>query len=73
LLGAGADVNAKNADGVTALWIAAYGGHRDAVEALLAAGADPNVKAKDFTVLKAAMGKGHGDIAEVLKKAGAKE
>jgi len=44
LIFAGADINAKGADGKTALMFAAYGGHVDVVQALLDAGADINAK-----------------------------
>jgi serine/threonine-protein phosphatase 6 regulatory ankyrin repeat subunit B len=44
LLAAGADVNAKDKDGVTALMWASQGGHITVVQALLAAKADVNAK-----------------------------
>ncbi|MDA2938760.1 ankyrin repeat domain-containing protein, partial [Acidobacteria bacterium AH-259-A15] len=44
LLRAGADVNAKDAAGFTALRYAALRGYTSAVETLLEAGADVNVK-----------------------------
>lgn len=42
LLAAGVDVDAPNKRGLSALGEAVAGGHVDAAEALLAAGADPN-------------------------------
>ena len=47
LLTRGADVNAKNKKGETALMGAAWYGHTTIVEALLKAGADTDVKAKN--------------------------
>ena len=44
LLAKGADVNAKNNDGVTALMVASENGHLDVVQALLAKGAEVNAK-----------------------------
>jgi ankyrin repeat protein len=41
-LAAGADCNALNADGATALMLAAHGGQLDVVCALIGAGADVN-------------------------------
>jgi len=52
---------------------AAHENHLDIVEALLTAGADPNIKARHgMTALKAAKEMGFGEIVERLKKAGAK-
>ena len=44
LLAGGADVNTKNSDGVTALWIAAAKGHTDIVKTLLEKGVDVNIE-----------------------------
>jgi hypothetical protein len=44
LIAAGADVNHVTGSGATALGVAAYGGHEDAVRVLLAAGAKPDVR-----------------------------
>lgn len=46
LLDKGADVNAKNNGGYTALWWASFNGHADIVKLLIENGADINVKAK---------------------------
>ena len=40
-----ANVNAQRRDGMTALHAAAYRGHLRVIEALLRAGADPNIRA----------------------------
>ncbi|MFA5106679.1 MAG: ankyrin repeat domain-containing protein, partial [Candidatus Micrarchaeia archaeon] len=45
-LAAGADVNAKDRDGYTALMVASYWGHMDIVKLLIAAGADVNAKSE---------------------------
>ncbi len=82
LLDVGADVNAKTNDGVTALILAAStsepgpteSSRTDNVRALLDAGADLEAKDKEgSTALMTAEDEGHTEIAEVLRKAGAKE
>jgi ankyrin repeat protein len=53
---------------------AASEGRTDAVQALLAKGADENAKRDDGgTALMTAKKKGHKEIVQLLKKAGAKE
>jgi uncharacterized protein len=47
LLEAGADVNGRRRDGMTALHAAAYRGHTDVMRRLLAQGADPTIRAND--------------------------
>jgi hypothetical protein len=47
LLAKGAELNAKNNDGVTALIVASGNGHLDVVQALLAKGAELNAKNND--------------------------
>ena len=47
LINAGADVNAQDDDGWTALVHAASGGHAQVVSLLLMAGADPNIRTRD--------------------------
>jgi len=72
LLAAGADVDAKNNYGWTALHYAAAYGHADVVELLLEAGAD--IKAKNNsggTALHYAAAYGHADVVELLVSAGA--
>jgi len=54
--------------------MAAQNGHTEVVEALLGKGANVNAKDNDgATALMAAVHKGHTDIVQLLKKAGAKE
>ena len=66
LLAAGADVNAKNKRGNTALHWAAGNGHVPAIEALLAAGAEPDVKNRNGnTPLDVAIGQGGHAAARV--------
>lgn len=74
LSGQGADVNATDDNGNTALLEAARYGHDDVVRALLAAGA--NIKARDKdgkTALMLAVQGGHDDVVRALKQAGAVE
>jgi ankyrin repeat protein len=72
MLGGGADVNARDRHGQTALMLAAHRGHREVVEVLVAAGADLNVAAKfNLTALMLAIVAGHPDVARVLARAGA--
>ncbi len=77
-LDAGADVNAKDNNGVhngqTALILAVRLGHTDVVRTLLDAGADVNAKDNDGqTALWEAAYGGHTDIVEILRAAGAEE
>ena len=65
-------LNVKDERGSTPLLLAAYYGHLEVVQYLLAAGAD--IDAKDSTGNTALMGvcfKGYEDIAEVLVESGA--
>ena len=72
LIVAGADVNAK-AKGHTPLHHAAYDGHNEIVELLIAKGADINPKNNQGkTALDEAIEKSHEEIAELLRKHGAK-
>ena len=68
-LQAGMDVNTKNADGQTALMLAAYSGHTDTVKLLLKHGAFINVIDKfGDSALSWAAAENHTDIVNLLKK-----
>ncbi|MGQ0699199.1 MAG: ankyrin repeat domain-containing protein [Panacagrimonas sp.] len=68
LVAKGANVNAQNTRGVTALYLAAAGGHEAYVVQLLALGADPNVATSTGnTPAKVAQIKGLARIAELLE------
>jgi len=70
----GADINAKNKDGWTPLHLVARFGQKEAVELLIGKGADINAKANDGrTARQVAIEEKKGAVAEVLRKAGAKE
>jgi len=76
----GADANARDEDGMTALMYAAMyaaaaeSNDLELVRALLAKGAEINAKAKDGeTALKLAGRKGRTELVRLLEKAGAKE
>jgi ankyrin repeat protein len=72
LLRAGADVDARDRHGQTALMLAAHRGHREVVEALAGAGANLNVAAKyNLTALMLAIVAGHPAVARTLVEAGA--
>jgi serine/threonine-protein phosphatase 6 regulatory ankyrin repeat subunit B len=72
LIAAGADVNANQTGGGTALMFAAMQGHGEIVQALLAAKADVNaITKKGNTALLLATQKNHPDIVLLLKNAGA--
>ena len=71
----GVKVNMKDAQGTTPLALAAWFGHTDTATLLIERGADVNAKkssSDDSSVLALATIKGHKDIVELLKKAGAK-
>lgn len=73
LLDAGAEVNFKNKDGITALMVASARGHTEIVQALLAKGAEVNTQDKDgVTALMYANTVDHREVKELLIKAGAK-
>lgn len=77
LLAAGADCNQCNADGATALMLAAHAGNLDVVRILVAAGADVNAadergwSALTKAVYNADLDRGFADVAQVLIDAGA--
>jgi ankyrin repeat protein len=58
--------------GITAMWLAASGGHADTVKSLLAKGADAtNVRVDGITALATAAVSGHADAVKALLEAGA--
>jgi len=72
LLGQGADVDARDRYGNTALMLAAHAGQREVVETLIAHRADLNITAKfGLSALMLALVAGHAEIAHLLAKAGA--
>jgi ankyrin repeat protein len=67
----GADVNARDRYGQTALMLAAHAGHRGVVETLLAHGANLNLTAKfGLSALMLAVVGGNTEIARLLARAG---
>jgi ankyrin repeat protein len=73
LLARGAEINASNAHGMTALMRAAASGRIRMVRELLEHGADPNaVRNDDFTALMLAAFSGHQEIVRTLVEHGAK-
>jgi uncharacterized protein len=72
LLDRGADVDARDRHGQTALMLAAHAGHREVVEALVARGARLDVTAKfGLSALMLAIVAGHPEVAQRLARAGA--
>ena len=70
----GADVNAKDNNGETALIEAASTGHTETVQALLDAGADVDAEGVfEMTALMWAKRKDHTEIVELLRKDEARE
>jgi ankyrin repeat protein len=71
LLDRGADVDARDRHGQTALMLAAHAGRRDVVEALIAHGANLNTTAKyGLSALMLALIAGHTQVARLLADAG---
>ena len=71
LLDRGADVDARDRYGQTALMIAAHAGHREVVEALIAHGANLNTTAKyGLSALMLTLVAGHAEVARLLADAG---
>src|SRR5437870_4606856 len=71
LLDEGADINAREKLGDTALSEATYYGRLDVVKELLFRGADVNAVGKEGTALDIAIKKNYSDIADLLKHHGA--
>ena len=77
LIAEGADVNAKDEDGVTPQHLAAELGHKEIVELLIAEGADVNAKVvaadvKAETPLNFAIEENYTETADLLRKHGGK-
>ena len=67
LVQAGADINAANADGITAVHAATWGFDAGRVRCLLEMGANPSIAARDGTTpLSVAQAKGHTAMIEAL-------
>jgi ankyrin repeat protein len=67
LLEAGADTNAADLNGETALMQAAFDGYDDLAELLIEAGADPNpANLQGDTAMSLAVSKGHSRVAAIL-------
>jgi ankyrin repeat protein len=72
LLGRGADVDARDRHGQTALMLAAHAGHREVVEALIDHHANLNITAKfGLSAVMLAVVAGHEEVARLLARAGA--
>ena len=69
----GADVNAKDKNGLTALHHAAGSGHKEVAQMLIASGADVNVKGGTFgaTPIENAATSLHREVVDILLEAGA--
>jgi hypothetical protein len=67
------DIDSRDANGRSALMLAVVHDQKEAVTSLLAAGADPNAAdTSGTTPLEAAIAAGRPEIAEVLRRAGAR-
>ncbi|MGI9297669.1 MAG: ankyrin repeat domain-containing protein [Gammaproteobacteria bacterium] len=73
LLDAGADPNAANKNGLTALMLAVLREYAEVVKMLLSAGADPNASKPGFNALHLAEAGGNSEIVRILEEAGEKE
>jgi ankyrin repeat protein len=73
LVRAGADINARDDEGYTALAKAAKNGHLPAVQTSINLGADPNTRTVEGkTALQFAVENGHRDVANFLRSRGAR-
>jgi ankyrin repeat protein len=74
LVDRGADVNATPLKSrTTALMVASYKGHESTVRFLLSLGTNPNATIEGETAVSYARKKGHLEIVQILKQAGANE
>ena len=71
LLAAGADVNDSDAWGVSAMVLAAHGGHGELMEFLLEKGANPNAAGAGFSALHVAIMRGDERMVTALLRHGA--
>lgn len=72
LLSKRAQVDAKSTKGASPLYKAAEAGQLETVSVLLGSGADVNADFQGWTPLKIAVTKGHGAVADLLKRHGAR-
>ncbi len=72
VLADGADVNAKNKYGTTAVHTTAMNDHKEVAELLISKGADVNAKRDGRTPLDFAIGNKQTEIADLLRKHGGK-
>ena len=74
LIEEGADVNAQDIDGYTALMTASANGHPEVTKLLIEGGANVNAQSNDGeTALMLALMRGRNEITQLLMEAGAKE
>jgi ankyrin repeat protein len=72
LLDRGADIDARDRHGQTALMLAAHAGHLDVVAVLIERGAELNATAKfGLSAVMLAVVAGHFEVAHLLARAGA--
>jgi ankyrin repeat protein len=73
LLDRGADANARDENGMTPLMWAVCGGYADTVRVLLERGADVNARSRfGLTAMSCVKGQSRREVADLLKKAGAR-